>query len=85
MRQHCAAAAAFCREQGTSIAQLAVQFSVSSPDIATTLMGTASPVHIEDSIRWAEAPVDSDPLAEVLQILAPIHNEHWTSGRPESN
>jgi L-galactose dehydrogenase len=85
VRQRCADAAVFCRQQGTSIAQLAVQFSVSHPGIATTLVGTASPAHIEESVRWAETPLDPALLAEVLQILAPVHNETWPSGRPENN
>jgi L-galactose dehydrogenase len=85
VKQRCAAAAAFCREQGTSIAQLAVQFSLSNPDISTTLIGTARPAHIEESVRWAEAPLDPDLLSEVLQILAPVHNVTWPSGKPENN
>lgn len=85
VKQRCAAAAAFCRDQGTSIAQLAVQFSLSNPDIATTLVGTASPAHIEESVRWAETSLDPDLLAEVERILAPVHNVTWPSGRPENN
>ncbi len=85
VRQRCATAAQFCRQQGTAIAQLAVQFSLSNPGIATTLIGTASPAHIEESVRWAETPIDSDLLTEVLRILAPVHNVTWPSGRPENN
>lgn len=85
VKQRCAAAAAFCRESGIRIEQLAVQFSVSNPDIATTLVGTASPAHIEESVRWAETPLDPDLLSRVLEILAPIHNVTWPSGRPENN
>ena len=85
VKQRCSAAAAFCRQQGTSIAQLAVQFSLANPDIATTLIGTASPAHIEESVRWAETPLDPALLAEVLGILTPAHNVTWPSGRPENN
>lgn len=85
MKQTCAKAAAFCREQGVDIAQLAIQFSVSNPDIATTLVGTASPANIEKNVRWAETPIDQGLLAEVLKILEPIHTQTWPSGRPEKN
>lgn len=85
LKRRSAEAAAFCREQGTSIAQLAVQFSVANADIATTVVGTASPAHIEENVRWAEAPIDRELLDEVLRILAPVHNETWPSGRPENS
>jgi aryl-alcohol dehydrogenase-like predicted oxidoreductase len=85
LKAACAKAAAFCREQGVDIVQLAIQFSLSQPDIATTLVGTASPENIEKNVEWAESPLDEALLAEVQAILAPIHNETWPSGRPENN
>jgi L-galactose dehydrogenase len=33
----------------------------------------------------AAAPLDQELLAEVLGILAPVHNLTWSSGRPENN
>jgi len=85
VREACARAAAFCRDQGVDIAQLAIQFSVSHPDIATTLVGTANPANVEKNVRWAETPIDVSLLAEVQRILEPIHNRTWPSGRPENN
>jgi len=85
LKRRAAEAAAFCRGQGTSIAQLAVQFSVANADIATTLVGTASPAHIEENVRWAETPIDQGLLDEVLRILAPVHNDTWPSGRAQNN
>jgi aryl-alcohol dehydrogenase-like predicted oxidoreductase len=85
IRRTCAKAAAFCREQGVDIAELALQFSVANPDIPTTLVGTADPTHIEENVRCVEAPLDTALLAEVMAILAPIHNETWPSGRPENH
>jgi L-galactose dehydrogenase len=85
VQQVCADAAAFCREQGADIAQLAVQFSVANPDIATTLVGSANPANIEKNVRWIETPPDAELLAAVQAILAPIHNKSWLSGRVENN
>jgi L-galactose dehydrogenase len=81
----CARAAAFCRERGADIAQLAIQFSLSNPDLATTLVSTANPKHIENNVRWAETSIDETLLGEVLGILEPIHNQTWPSGRTENN
>ena len=85
IKETCAQAAAFCREQGVDIAQLAIQFSVSNPDLPTTLVGTANPKNIEKNVRWIEDPIDEALLAEVLEILEPIHNKTWSQGRPENN
>ena len=81
----CARAAAFCREQGVDIAQLAIQFSVANPDLATTLVGTASPDNLAKNVRWLQEPTNAALMDEVKRILAPVHNRTWPSGRPENN
>lgn len=85
IRSACARAAALCRNRGTDIAKLAVQFSVANPQIATTLVGTASPENIANNVRWADEPIDEALLKDVIAILAPIHNQTWPSGLPENN
>ncbi|RMF03717.1 MAG: aldo/keto reductase [Chloroflexi bacterium] len=84
-RQICAKAAEHCAGKGVDIAQLALQFSLANPDFATTLIGTASAANVQKNVQWMEAPMDEQLLAEVLEILAPIHNQTWVSGRPENN
>lgn len=85
IRKKCAEAARFCREQGADISRLALQFSLANPDIHTVIVGTASPDRVLQNIRDAEAPLDWDLLARVREILAPIHNMTWSSGRKENN
>lgn len=84
IKNTCAKAAAYCKEQGVDIAQLAIQFGVSNPALATTLVSTANPVNMEKNVRWAENAPDPDLLDRVLKILEPIHNQTWPSGRPEN-
>jgi aryl-alcohol dehydrogenase-like predicted oxidoreductase len=81
----CAEAATACARRGVDIAQLAIQFSLANPDIHTTLVGTASPENLKKNVQWAEAPADQALVDEVLQMLAPVHNKTWPSGRPENN
>jgi len=81
----CAEAAAYCASQGADLAKLALQFSVAHPDIHTTIVGTANPDRILENIRQIEEPLDTELLAKVQEILKPIHNITWTSGRPENN
>jgi L-galactose dehydrogenase len=81
----CAKAAAHCRAKGASIEKLAVQFAVARPDIATTLVGSANPENMKRNVEWIGEPIDRELLREVLDILQPIHNVTWPSGRPENN
>jgi L-galactose dehydrogenase len=80
----CRKAIEFCQANGWSIVELAIQFTVGNPDIATTLVGTANPQNILDNILYAETPVDPERMAAVMEILKPIHNFNFTRGRPEN-
>ena len=85
VRKACANAAAYCRSQGTDIAKLAMQFSLSNPEIDTTLVGTADPTNIEKNAKWIEEPIDAVVLGNVQKILAGIKDHVWVLGRPENN
>ena len=85
IRAACRLAAARCREHGIEIAELALQYSVSNPQIATTLVGMASVQEVEQNIGWLSAPPDPRLLAEILATLEPVHNQTWPSGLPENN
>jgi L-galactose dehydrogenase len=85
IKDTCARAVAYCRSQGVDIAQLALQFSLSNPAIATTLVGTASPHNLAKNVKWLKTPLDQELLAQVRAILAPIKDKTWLSGRPENN
>jgi L-galactose dehydrogenase len=80
----CRAAVELCRARGWNIIELAIQFSISNPAIATTLVGTADPTEILDNIRYAQTPVDPEKMTAVLDVLQPIHNFNFTRGRPEN-
>jgi len=74
-----------CTQAGVDIAQLAVQFSIRNPDMTTCVTGSANPSRISQWVEWAELPIDETLLAEVLQILEPVHNWFHIEGRPENN
>ena len=78
-------AAALCENRGVDIAQLALQFSVANPDIATTIAGSANPDNIRKWADWAAKPLDEDLLAETLKIFAPVKNIGHAEGLPENN
>ena len=79
----CRKAVEWCQAKGVDIVKLAVQYSCSHPGIATTLVGTARPDAIRANIAYVEEPMDKGLLAEVLEVLKPIHRFNFTRGRPE--
>jgi aryl-alcohol dehydrogenase-like predicted oxidoreductase len=79
------AVAAHCRERGVDIAKLALQFSLSHPDISTTIAGSANPENIRRWAEWAAEPIDETLLHEVQKIFAPVKNLGHVEGLPENN
>ena len=78
-------AAALCVQRGSDIAKLALQFSISHPDIATTVAGSANPANIANWAKWAAEPIDETLVHEVRKIFAPVHNIGHVEGRLENN
>jgi len=78
-------AADLCRSRGSSIAKLALQFSLANPDIATTVAGSASPANIRAWTTWAAEPLDEELLRDVQAIFAPVRNVGHVEGLPQNN
>lgn len=85
VREVAAQAAAYCREHGSDLAKLALQFSIRNEEMTTCIAGTANPARVSEWCRWAEEPIDEELLQEVLKILNPIHNWAHVEGKPENN
>lgn len=77
LKAACTEAAEYCRHHNFPIEQLAIAFSTAHPHIATTLVSTTSQENIMQNIRWAESAIPAELLAEVMQILKPVHRETW--------
>ena len=78
-------AAELCAARGVDIAKLALQFAVENPEITTTVAGSANPENIRKWAQWIEEPLDTQLLAEVQRIFAPIKNIGHIEGLPENN
>jgi aryl-alcohol dehydrogenase-like predicted oxidoreductase len=70
-------AADFCRKQGVSISQLALQFSSQHPDIPTTLFSSADPDSVKRNVAWGQQLVDPDVVQQVRSVLNPVLNVQW--------
>jgi L-galactose dehydrogenase len=84
VRAACRHAAEHCQDRGVDIAQLALQFSLANPDLTTCVTGSASPERIKQWVEWSEKPLDQNLLAEVLEILKPIHNWFYVECLPQN-
>ncbi len=85
VRQVAKQAAEHCRARGSDIAKVALQYSVAHPGFASCVTGSASPDRVNQWLQWLDEPMDQTLVAEVKQILAPIHNWVYCEGRPENN
>jgi aryl-alcohol dehydrogenase-like predicted oxidoreductase len=85
VREIAAKAAKKCAERGSDIAKLALRYSIANLEMTTCITGSASPQRIAEWAKWAGEPMDQALLAEVLEILKPIHNWFYIEGRPENN
>ncbi len=53
--------------------------------MTTCIVGSANPENVKKWALWAAEPIDEALLAEVLDLLKPIHNWFYLEGRPENN
>lgn len=73
----CRKAVNHCKSKGVSIEQLAIKYSVSNPQIATTLFSTTRPEAVIQNIVWVKQALDEELLHEVQTILAPRFRDTW--------
>lgn len=85
VRRIAKAAADHCANRGSDIAKLALQYSIANPDMTTCVTGSARPDRVREWAKWAAEPMDQQLVAEVLEILQPIHNWFYIEGLPENN
>lgn len=83
IQEGCRKAVQHCESRGVDIVRLAVQFCIANSDIATTLVGSARPQNMRDNLAYVDEPMDENLLAEVIEILSPIHNKTFTRGLPQ--
>ncbi len=74
-----------CAQRGSDLAKLALQFSCSHPDIATTVAGSANPKNIRQWAKWLAEPIDATLLAEVQAVFAPVKDIGHKEGLLDNN
>ena len=78
LKEACARAAAYCREQGYPIDKLAIQFSTSlNPRIASTLFSSANPKNVLKNIAYVNEPIDEELVKKVQEIIGDQMFVRW--------
>lgn len=85
VRELCRKAADHCSAAGIDIAQLALQFSVANEAMTTCVTGSANPQRVAQWCEWLDEPLNEQLVAEVQEILAPIHNWFYVECLPENS
>jgi len=77
-------AAEFCRRHGADLPELALRFCLDHPYVSSTLIGMATVSQVETGLKLLHGSADKALMTQVEEILAPVFNYVWPSGRPEN-
>lgn len=77
--------AALCRRFGLEPGTVALRFCLEHPGVASTLIGIATRAHVEENLAALSLEIPTELRAQITALLAPVQNQHWTSGRADSN
>lgn len=75
-----AEAARLCREHGTDLSRVALQFALQTAvdhGIVSTVVGMSKPSNLVRNIEALTAPIDPEILAAVEAVLAPVLDKGW--------
>lgn len=70
-------AARFCRERGSSLAKLALQFAAHDTPFDTTMFSSARPGSVERNLAWYHGRAEPELVTEVRRILGPLIDRQW--------
>jgi L-galactose dehydrogenase len=69
---------------GARLSDLALQFCLAHPYVATTLAGMSTVEQVRQNVAAAATPSDAALIAEIRRLVASIANRSWPSGLPEN-
>jgi L-galactose dehydrogenase len=81
VRRASAAVVKLCRKHGFHPAVVALAFSVKNPYVATTLVGMSTSKQVDTNLEALDFEMDRAFLEKIEQIVAPVKNLAWASGR----
>jgi len=85
LRVACAKARSACEERGMRISDVALQFALANPLIASTLVGIGSRAQLEANLAAVGHSPDEELMHTIGSIFADVRDMSWPSGLPENN
>lgn len=76
--------AGLCRARGVNVSDIALQFAVRHPYVASTLNGFSNVREVEQNIKAIEQQPDPGLLREIAAVAAPVRGLMWPTGKPEN-
>lgn len=73
-----------CGRRGVDATELALRFCLENQDVASTLVGMSTPHHVKQNLKALNFEYDPSLLKEIREIVAPVFNYRWQSGRLEN-
>ena len=74
-----------CAREGVDVSGLALRFCLDHPHVASTLVGMATRKHVEANLSSLCLTTNPVLLEQIRQIVAPVSDRIWPSGREENN
>jgi L-galactose dehydrogenase len=75
---------ALCKARGLDASEVALRFCLDNPDVTSTLVGMSTRGHVERNLKALATPNDPELLREIAEIVAPVKDAVWSSGREEN-
>ena len=76
---------ALCNEYGLALSDVALNYAVQHPVIATTIVGMSEQRQIEQNLRALQIQIPDELFQRIETLVAPVKNQMWFEGKPENN
>lgn len=76
---------AVCEARDVDPALLGLSFALQNQHIASTLVGISNPAQVAENLKAVGTRPDPELLKTIEEIIRPVRNASWPSGRRENN
>jgi L-galactose dehydrogenase len=70
-----------CALRGVDVTKLALRFCLDYPHVSSTLAGMSNPTEVGQNMKAFDFTLDQQLLSDIEEILAPVWDRTWPSGR----
>jgi aryl-alcohol dehydrogenase-like predicted oxidoreductase len=70
-----------CASRAVDVTTLSLRFCLEYPHFSSTLVGMSSPAEIEQNLKAFDFKLDQELLSDIEEVLAPVRDRTWHSGK----